>query len=61
MWVGIIVAELMQGAKSEKELSVLRDFVHVFPFIPDSLQIWQAAGELSLRSNTDKKSSIGFT
>jgi len=47
--VGLIVAELMQGAKSEKELSVLRDFVHVFPFLPDSPKIWQAAGELSFQ------------
>lgn len=44
---GIILAELMQGAKSEKELAVLRDFVHVFPFFPDSPKVWQAAGELS--------------
>jgi len=45
--VGLIVAELMQGSKSEKELTVFRDFTHVFPFLPDSLKIWQAAAELS--------------
>ena len=44
---GLILAELMQGAKSEKELSVLDDFLHVFPFLPDSPQHWAAAGRLS--------------
>ena len=47
--VGLIVAELMQGAKSENELSVFRDFAHVFPFLPESSKIWQAAGELSFQ------------
>ena len=47
--MGIIVAELMQGAKSENELSVLRDFASVFPFLPESAKTWQAAGELSFR------------
>jgi predicted nucleic acid-binding protein len=47
--IGIILAELMQGAKSEKELSVLRDFSSVFPFLPESTKIWQAAGELSFQ------------
>jgi len=45
--IGLIVAELMQGAKSEKELAVLRDFVHVFPYLPESPKSWQTAGELS--------------
>lgn len=45
---GIILAELIQGAKSEKELQVLRDFRQVFPFIEESVDLWQAAGELSL-------------
>ncbi len=44
---GIILAELMQGAKSEKELEVIRDFRHVFEFLDDSVDLWQAAGELS--------------
>ena len=58
--VGIIGAELMQGAKSEKELSVLRDFVHVFPFLPDSPKIWQAAGELSFQLRRKGK-SVGLS
>ena len=45
--IGIILAELLQGAKSEKELNTLKDFLHVFEFLPDSVKAWQNAGELS--------------
>ena len=45
--LGIILAELLQGAKSEKELEVLRDFLLVFDFLPDDMSLWQKAGELS--------------
>ncbi len=44
---GIIVAELIQGAKSEKEVAILKEFVQVFDFLPDDPLIWQMAGELS--------------
>jgi len=44
---GLIVAELMQGVKSEKELSVIREFSSVFDFFPETLQTWEQAGELS--------------
>jgi tRNA(fMet)-specific endonuclease VapC len=57
--MGIIVAELMQGVKSEKELEVLRDFVYVFPFLSDSRESWQAAGELSFRLRRNGK-AIGL-
>lgn len=46
---GIILAELMQGAKSDKELAVLEDFLHVFPFIPETPELWAAAGKLSFK------------
>ena len=46
---GIIVAELIQGAKSGKELTVLKDFIHTFQFLPESPSIWETAGELSYR------------
>jgi predicted nucleic acid-binding protein len=44
---GIILAELMQGAKSEKELAVLADFPLVFSFIPETVQLWADAGRLA--------------
>jgi predicted nucleic acid-binding protein len=44
---GIILAELMQGAKSDKELAVLDDFLKVFNFIPETTELWAAAGKLS--------------
>ena len=46
---GVILAELMQGAKSDKELAVLEDFLHVFTFIPESPELWAAAGKLSYK------------
>lgn len=45
--IGLILAELLQGAKSKKELDVLKEFVHVFDFLPESSELWQKAGELS--------------
>ena len=44
---GVILAELLQGAKSENEVSVLRDFAHVFEFLPESVAAWERAGVLS--------------
>lgn len=44
---GIILAELMQGVKSDKELAVLENFLHVFAFIPETPELWAAAGKLS--------------
>lgn len=44
---GIVLAELIQGAKSQKELDVLKEFLHVFDFLPDSTELWGKAGELS--------------
>jgi predicted nucleic acid-binding protein len=44
---GIIVAELLQGAKSEKEVAVIKDFIHVFEFLSETPQLWEEAGELS--------------
>ena len=44
---GIILAELMQGAKSVKELAVLGDFLHVFEFIPETAELWAEAGRLA--------------
>lgn len=57
---GVVLAELMQGAKSEKELEVLRDFRHVFEFLDESVDLWQAAGELS-HALLRKGKSIGLS
>lgn len=58
--LGIIVAELTQGAKSEKELDVLRDFIHVFELLREGAQTWQAAGELSFKLRRQGK-TVGLS
>ncbi len=57
---GVILAELIQGAKSEKELEILRDFRHVFEFLDESTDLWQAAGELS-NTLQRKGKSVGLS
>lgn len=57
---GIILAELIQGAKAEKELEVLRDFRHVFEFLDESVDLWQTAGELS-NTLQRKGKSVGLS
>ena len=47
--LGIVLAELVQGVTTDAELEVLRDFVHVFDFLPESVDSWREAGELSRR------------
>ena len=44
---GVILAELMQGAKSEKELSVIAEFMDAFTIIDQTDQTWVKAGRLS--------------
>ena len=46
---GIIIAELLQGAKSKKERHSLRSFPSVFPVIGDGASLWIDAGDLSAR------------
>jgi predicted nucleic acid-binding protein len=45
--VGTVLGELLQGARSRKELDVLKDFPHVFEFVSDSPALWEKAGALS--------------
>ncbi|MBI1919473.1 MAG: PIN domain-containing protein [Geobacter sp.] len=44
---GLILGELIQGAKSERELAVIKDFTHVFQFLPETPLLWEKAGRLS--------------
>ena len=57
--VGLIYAELLQGAKSEKELSTIKEFIHIFDFVPESDAIWEKAGLLS-QTLRRKGKSIGL-
>lgn len=43
----IVMAELMQGAKSMKELSVIQDFFEAFHVIDQKEDTWIKAGRLS--------------
>jgi predicted nucleic acid-binding protein len=43
----IVLAELMQGAKSERELSVIGEFMEAFTIIDQTDQTWLNAGRLS--------------
>jgi predicted nucleic acid-binding protein len=43
----IVLAELMQGAKSAKELSVIAEFMEAFTIIDQTDQTWVNAGKLS--------------
>ncbi|MEE9502869.1 MAG: PIN domain-containing protein [Candidatus Aminicenantaceae bacterium] len=43
----IVIAELMQGSKSEKELSVIRDFLDAFQIIDQKEDSWIKAGKLA--------------
>lgn len=45
--MGIVLAELLQGAKSQREFEVLKEFMYVFNFLPESTEMWKKAGELS--------------
>lgn len=43
----IVMAELIQGAHSEKNLEVIREFVEAFKIIAESADTWLEAGRLS--------------
>ncbi|MBI3399531.1 MAG: PIN domain-containing protein [Deltaproteobacteria bacterium] len=45
--IGLVLAELLQGVKTEKELSVIKDFLYVFEYLNESKELWEKAGELS--------------
>ena len=43
----VVLAELFQGAKSEKEIAVIEDFIDAFHIIDDEQDTWLKAGRLS--------------
>ena len=43
----IVIAELIQGSKSEREISVIEDFVDAFNIIDQREDTWIKAGRLS--------------
>lgn len=43
----IVIAELIQGSKSEREISVIEDFVDAFNIIDQKEDTWIKAGKLS--------------
>jgi len=43
----IVLAELIQGAHSEKDIAVIREFVEAFTIIGESADTWVSAGALS--------------
>jgi len=45
--VGLVMAELIQGARSEREIEVLKEFVSVFDFLDEDVATWEKAGRLA--------------
>lgn len=43
----VVIAELIQGAKSEKEISVIEEFIDAFSIIDQTDKTWVNAGRLS--------------
>ena len=45
----VVIAELIQGARSEKEIAVIKDFVEAFAIIDQKEDTWLEAGRLAYR------------
>jgi hypothetical protein len=43
----VVIAELIQGAKTEKEIAVIEEFVDAFTIIDQTADTWVRAGRLS--------------
>ncbi|MBI4824137.1 MAG: PIN domain-containing protein [Nitrospirae bacterium] len=43
----VVIAELIQGAKSEKEILIIEDFIDAFNIIDQTSDTWLKAGRLS--------------
>jgi predicted nucleic acid-binding protein len=44
---GVIMAEILQGAKTEKELEDLKESLITLPFLKEGLYIWEKTARLS--------------
>lgn len=47
--LGLVLAELYQGCKSQKEIDVTHDLTQIFPRLNESAQMWEAAGLLAYK------------
>ena len=43
----VVIAELIQGARSEKEISVIKGFAKAFTIVEEGKETWYKAGKLS--------------
>lgn len=43
----VVIAELIQGAKTEKEIGIIEEFVNAFTVIDQTADTWLKAGRLS--------------
>lgn len=57
--LGLVMAELIQGAKTEKEIRVIKDVATVFPRLIEGPHSWENGGVLSFRLKKAGK-SIGL-
>ena len=56
----LILAELIQGAKSDREITILKDMPNVFRVLEEGPSIWEKAGLLSYRLKRQGKTvSLG--
>jgi predicted nucleic acid-binding protein len=53
----IVLAELIQGAKSEREISTIEDFFDAFVILDQSQDTWMKAGKLSRKLKSRGKST----
>jgi tRNA(fMet)-specific endonuclease VapC len=47
--VGPVIAELLQGAKTEKDYRMLKNSINGLPFIETSFENWALAGDISYK------------
>jgi hypothetical protein len=56
----LIIAELIQGAKTEREIEVIKDLTRIFPMLKENPDSWENAGILAFRMRKAGK-SIGLS